>query len=58
MQCVRTEGKKMASAQPTGNKLFSLILLSWFFPFCSLLHFITQHPFLDYTYAITKIVIF
>ena len=57
MQCVRTEGKKMASAQPTGNKLFSLILLS-FFSFCSLLHFITQHPFLGYTYAITKIVIF
>ena len=34
MQCMRTEGKKMASAQPTGNKLFSLILLSKFFSFC------------------------
>ena len=56
MQCVRTEGKKMASAQPTGNKLFSLILL--FFSFFFLLHFIIQHPFLSYTDAITKIVIF
>ena len=34
MQCMRTEGKKMASAQPTGNKLLSLILLSFFFSFC------------------------
>ena len=30
----------------------------FFFSFFFLLHFIIQHPFLSYTYAITKIVIF